>query len=242
LAVCLALVTLEGQAAVLYTADFESPTFSDGPLIGQDSWVITGTSTVNPINVSSGLVPLATTGQDVRRAFSPVTSADSPTVTLQADINVSAAQANGDYFMHLGSDNTSNFFARVYARSSAGGFQMAMGTSSGTTGLLWGGDLNFGETYTVLAAYNFVDGDLNDTGALFVNGAFYIDALTTGADAAVISSVHLRQGNSGNAPTLTVDNIVVTAVPEPSSIASLALLGVAGVVVRRRRTAKISQA
>jgi hypothetical protein len=237
LAACLALVAVEAEAAI-YTADFGAPTFSDGGLIGQDGWVITGTSVVNPIAVAGGIVPLANNGQDVRRAFSPITISQAPGMRLQADINVTAAQTNGDYFMHLGNDNTSEFYARVYARSiTPGFFQMAMGTSSGTTGLIWGADLNLNQSYTVMAQYNFVTGATNDTGSLFVDGAAYVNALTIGTDATSIASVHLRQGSASNAPTLSVDNISVTAVPEPSSLAVLGLIGASGVYARRRRAA-----
>jgi hypothetical protein len=56
---------------------------------------------------------------------------------------------------------------------------------------------------------------------------------TIGADATTISSVNLRQGNTNNAPTLTIDNILV-AIPEPSSAMLLGAMGILGVLRRRR--------
>ncbi|MGL4398460.1 MAG: hypothetical protein ACRCXD_01205 [Luteolibacter sp.] len=229
---------------VLYSTNFNSPTYSDGGLIGQDSWVITGTSVVSPIAVANtavnGTVTLTTTGQDVRRAF---TARTSDSVFLKADITVGTAQATGDYFIHLGDNGANNFYARTYIRSSGAGFQMALGTSSGTP-VTYGADvLSFSTTYTILVRYDFVVGTANDTGALFVNpttadgsgDTAYVAATLTGTDATTISSVSLRQGTAASAPGgVVIDNISVSFIPEPST----AVLGALGltVLLRRRRS------
>lgn len=231
---------------LVYSTNFNSPTYVDGALIGQDDWVITGSTVTNLITVantgSNGNVTLATTGQDVRRAFAAQTAIAVTSVFLQADVTVTAAQATGDYFIHLGDNSTSNFYARTYIKSSGAGFQMALGTSSGTA--IYGTTvLDFNTLYTILARYDFVTGSLNDTGALFVNptttdgagNTAYVAATTIGTDATSISSVSLRQGSTNNAPTVTVDNIIVsiTPIPEPT----VALLGGLGLLtlLRRRR-------
>jgi hypothetical protein len=241
------------QADLLYATNFNSPTYANGGLIGQDGWLITGTSVVSPIAVANsatnGSVALTTTGQDVNRVFAATTSGS---IFLTADINLSAAQATGDYFLHLGDGGTSNFYSRLYARSSAAGFQMAMGTSSGTPVNYGTTVLDLNRTYRILARYDFVAGALNDTGSLFINpndpfglgDTAYVAATTIGADAASISSVNLRQGTATNAPTLVIDNISIssiTAIPEPSSIALVGLMGVACgfAVIRRRRLSNL---
>jgi len=232
-----------------FLTSFSSPTYSDGGLIGQDNWLATGMppSTVNPILVqntaSNGNVALTTTGQDVNRSINGNYTAGS-SVFLSADINLSAAQANGDYFLHLSDGSSSNFNSRIYARSSAGGFQMALGTGSGavTYGTT---ELALNTLYRILARYDIIAGTLNDTGALFVNpidpfgigDTPYVAATTVGTDAVSITAVNLRQGTAGNAPTLTIDNINVTgvtAIPEPSSLALLGVTALGGMVYRRR--------
>lgn len=243
LAALLAVVTTSPLHAVtaIYSTDFNSPTYGDGAIIAQDGWIITGTSTVSPINVANtgtnGTVSLTTTGQDVRRVFTPTISTGS--VYLKADITVGSAQTGGDYFLHLSDGGANNLLARVYIKSSGTGFVMALGTSSGTTGLIYGSTaLSFATTYTLLARYDFVAGTANDTGALFINpttddgsgDAPYVPATTTGTDATIIGAVGLRQGTT--TPTVTVDNLVVS-IPEPST-ALLGSLGLLGLLRRRR--------
>jgi len=245
-------------AAVLYSTGFSSPTYSDGPLNnpspatdtttpGQDGWLNTnagGATTLNPISVSNsatnGIVSMATAGQDVRHPLSGAVTSGS--VYMDADINVSAAQATGDYFLHLGDGGTSNFYARTYIKSSGTGYVMALGTSSGTAVTYGTTVLPFGQTQHVLVRYDFVAGAANDTGALFINPTTadgssdtpYVAATNIGTDATNIAGVYLRQGAAGSSATLSsVDNIMVTGnVPEP---ASLGLAGAAGLLLVRRR-------
>jgi hypothetical protein len=244
----------------LYAATFDAPTYTDGPLNsntdtttpGQDGWITTsagGATVTNPISVSNsatnGFVSLSTSGQDVRRPFTAVTSGS---VFFDADINVSAAQATGDYALHFTDGGTGLFYARTYFKSSGSGFVMAEGTSSGTTGLNYGTTvLNFGQAYHLLVRYDFVSGTTNDTGAIYINptsmdgsaDTSYVPATLEGIDATSIAAIAMRQGTAANAPTLTVDNLRVfseAAVPEPSTFA---LLGVAGVAALVRRRANI---
>ena len=118
---------------------------------------------------------------------------------------------------------------------------MALGTSSGTAGLVYGSTvLDFATTYTILARYDIVAGAANDTGALFVNPSNddgvgntpYVAATNTGTDASLIGAVGLRQGTASSAPTVTIDNLVVS-IPEPAS-ALLGSIGLLGLLRRRR--------
>lgn len=251
LVACVAAGALKAQAAtVLYATDFNAPTYVDGVInpslgtdtttTGQGGWLNTNNTTTgsNNITVSSGTVPLTTSGQDIRHTFA---SSGVGSYYLEADITVSAAQATGDYFLHLGDGGTGNFYARTYIRSSGAGFVMALGTSSGTPVTYGSTVLSFGTTYTILVRYDLISGTANDTGALFINpitedgsgDTAYVAATNIGVDASAIAGVYLRQGNAANSATLTIDNLTVSSIPEPAS----ALLGALGFIamLRRRR-------
>lgn len=79
--------------ATLFYDGFNYP---NGDLVGQGPWTITGTSTVNPIQVSGARVSLLTTGQDANGAFaSAVTNLDGTSFYIGLSINISAAQSSG---------------------------------------------------------------------------------------------------------------------------------------------------
>lgn len=240
-----------GALSLLYSTTFSSPTYSDGGLIGQDGWAITGTATNNPVLVANastnGNVPLVTTGQDVNRPLGSAGSAGS-TFLVSATINLSATQATGDYFMHLGDGGTSNLIGRVYARSATGGFQLAYLSSSGTPAAgAWGTTvLSLATSYNILFRYDYVAGAINDTGSLWVNptandllgggDAPYVGLTISGTDpTGSLSTINLRQGATASAPTLTIDNVSVSGdlIPEPS-VMLLGALGVLGILRRRR--------
>ncbi|MDP1581447.1 MAG: PEP-CTERM sorting domain-containing protein [Candidatus Didemnitutus sp.] len=225
-------------AQTLVNENFNS--YTNAGLIGQGGWVITGTSTVNPITVSSGTVPMANTGQDVRLQFTNVEPASGNSLSLSAQINLSAVGA-GDYFLHLGDmANTSTFYSRIYARTATGGYQLGlMAISSGT--ITYGTEvLSLNNNYTITAVWNFVAGTLNDTITLTVNGLaspYHVHTWNSAtAEPTLINSVNLRQGGGAAAPALVIDNIIVTAIPEPSTYAALfGALALVGVIAHRRR-------
>jgi hypothetical protein len=247
------------HATLVYSTSFSAPPYTDAVLNvgtdtttpGQDGWITSSGGGMNNMVVSNtatnGFVSLTTSGQDVRRLFDGGAAAavGSGSVFLAADITVSAAQATGDYALHLTDGGTSNFYSRTYIKSSGAGFVMALGTSSGTPVTYGTTVLNFGTTYHVLDRYDFIPGPANDTGALYINpvtadgggDTAYVPATTTGTDATSIDAVALRQGTGSSAATLTVDNIQVITVPEPASVA---LLGIAAVGLFRRRRPAIA--
>jgi trimeric autotransporter adhesin len=247
-----AMLNSAAQAAIVFADPF---TYPNGPLIGQGGWTITGTSVVNPIQVSSNAVPLTTTGQD---AFAPLNSSvphtDGNSIFTCFNLTVSAAQTTGDYFVHLSdpAGTTSNFYERIHARSSGGGFQLGLAETSGATpAVTYGaGVLNLNQSYFVVVAWNFVAGAINDTFSMYVDPTNPVEALnpaylgltwtSAAAEPAQIAAVNFRQGTAGNAATVTVDNLNVSTlfadqIPEPASLATVALAGLA-LAARRRRT------
>jgi hypothetical protein len=244
--------TANAQLNTLFNVNFNAPTYVDGPLNdgvnpGQDGWIVSsGTTNLIPVSNSAinGFASIVANGQDVQRPFDGGASVTSGSVFFDADVTVSAAAATGEYALHFTDGGTFNFNGRTYFRQTGAGFQMALGTGTGTTGLTYGSELNFGQTYRVLVRYDMVAGLANDTGALYINPTTvdgsgdtpYVNALTIGTDAVTINSLALRQGT--NSPAFTIDNYrAFTVVPEP---ASMTLLGfaVVGIAARRWRKKK----
>jgi hypothetical protein len=256
LAVCvLAGVISTTHAAIFLDDDYS--TFANADLVGQEGWLQTSTATANPIQVLNGDVILGTSGQDAYKALSSAVPSDSGT-SLYTGINLSlsAAQATGDYFIHLSNPlaTTSNFYQRLFARSSGEGFQLGLVDTSGTGfATTWGVTvLSFDTLYTVVVAWDFVAGATNDAFAVYVDPASLIRVENTPylthtwtsatAEPAALAAANFRQGSASNAPTVAIESLIVTdsfalaAVPEPEHYA----LGVAGllfaVVLLRRRT------
>jgi hypothetical protein len=243
-----------GRAAVLYSNDFGATT--NGNLVtdtttGQAGFVQTGASATNPIQVNNGVVTLVTTGQDASAAFTPVT-ADSSVYT-SATINVTAAQAAGDYFIHLANSNAgTSFQSRLFAKSGATAGTYLLGIQASSAGVVYGTqELALNTPITVVTRYDIVSGAMNDVASIYVNPSSgdegaqtpYLAAttFTQAENTQTLGAVNLRQGTAGNAPTVEVNSLNVTttfaeAVPEPTALALLAVgLTLGGSRGRRRR-------
>ncbi|WP_147238731.1 hypothetical protein [Mucilaginibacter hurinus] len=127
-------------------------------------------------------------------------------------INVSAATATGDYFAHFFG---SLFKNRIMVRAAGEGINIGLDGGSGTA--TWLPDTySLNQTYLVVTAYEFVEGDGNDIASLWVNpdlsGAEPAPMLTNvpiNADVTSLESFRLRQNVTTTSPTLTVDGIKV---------------------------------
>jgi hypothetical protein len=222
----------QGQLLVNENFDYAS----GSALIGQGSWAIVGTSVINPINVSatsisysgypsSGIgqeLSLANNGQDITKSF---TAQKSGSIYFSVLVNLSAAQAPSDYFIHLGEPgSTSAYFGRIYAKLDAGkiafGIANASISTSGvatyTTSIY---ELN--TTYLIVVKVDVLTG----TSSLIVNPAMSAEPTTdwivsstptnggvggpTVPSAVGLGAINIRQGSSTNAPTLKLDGIRV---------------------------------
>lgn len=245
------ILAVNVQATTLFSDSFAYP---DGNLGGQGGW-ITNNGTANPFQVTGGKVFMTTSGLDMNAPLSsPLSLVDGTSFYIGATLNFSAAQSAGDYFLHWSpATGSTTFISRLHARSSGAGFQLGYLETSGTGGSLTYGStvLNFNQDYRVVIAYNVVAGTVNDTASVYVdpidyavqgnNTPYLTDTWNSvTGESASIGAINLRQGNAGNAPTLSVDNLVVATdfsemvVPEPSSAALFALGVMALSVIRRR--------
>jgi hypothetical protein len=262
----LAALGTSSQAAILFTTGFDQAitpsnpvAYHDGALAGQNGWTAISGAGTNPEQVSNsatnGIVSLTTSGEDDAVPLG-VTTDTTDSVYLAADVNLSAAQAAGDYFLHIGV-SSSIFGLHLYAKSSGAGYVLGITPSNlnASGGVVGYGTtvLPFGTTEHVVLEYDFVSGASNDTAELFVNpstsalpptdGLYASDSNAAGPAGAGGSDItagfttaNVRQGSATLEATSTVDNIVVSgvaaAVPEPASIGLL--FGAAGLVLGRR--------
>src|SRR5689334_9089577 len=110
----LATLALVAIAGAINAQNFNNPPYTDGNLVGQDSWTQIGTVATNPIQVvnsaTNGVATFTTSGQDAFRVFgAAVTPANAMSIQLNADINLTSAQSAGDYFLALTDGGGSNF-------------------------------------------------------------------------------------------------------------------------------------
>jgi hypothetical protein len=244
------------EAAIVFSDSFNT----DGALVGSTpsvggAWASTSGAGTNNLTVVGTALPVLTSGQDAQAAFSSViTRVDGQSAYMGLNINVSAAQATGDYFAALNVTGTA-LFNRLHIRSSGAGYQLGIASTSGGAPVTYGtAELSFGTSVNVVTAWDFVAGATNDEFAIYVNpldsvranNTAYLSGYVWGsttAEPASFGFAGVRQGSAAAAPTLVMDNLVVatqfsdivTAVPEPASIACLMVAGAVGGLVRYRR-------
>ena len=201
-------------------------------------WIPVGTvSNINKVPVvspglsytgstASGIgnaVSIKTTGEDIGKAFAQ--NYKDNAIYTSFLINVSAAQATGDYFFCFidSALSATNYRARTFIKSSGTGFKIGVSKSgSGIAAGFYANDLSFNTTYQIVIKYSIITGLTNDSVKLFVNPVLGAsepitagaEALTTENDITIsnivgIGGVVLRQGTVTNAPTLTFDGLIV---------------------------------
>jgi len=248
-------LTTKITATPVLSDNFNS--YPNGNLTNGTTWFQTSTSGTTPVQVNNGVVTLNSSGQDVYSPFSsPVTLADGQSLYFGLTLNVSAAQT-GDYFMHFtpNAGNSSLFYSRVFVEATTGGYLLGIeGTAGGGAMVSYGTTvLSLNTSYNFVLAYNYsattpsnsVDTIyINPTDPTAANNTAYVTAPwgSANADTNQIAAVNFRQGSASAAPTLTVDNLVVSQTfgdvvpaPEPSTMALAAIGGAACLFAMRRK-------
>lgn len=246
------------NGATFLVEDF-STGYIDGNLVGQNGWLQTGATITSPIQISNGRAIIGTTGQDIYKPLTTqVVKANITNLYTRIDLSVNSASAGGDYFFNLSDPlaTTSNFYQRLFIRSSGSGFVLGLQSTSGTGSLITYGTTtyNFNEAKTIVIAWDMVAGALNDTFSVYVDPVFSDRSLltaeinanwlsTTGPEPALnISAVNFRQGSASAAPSVNVQDITIAStfeelgipiIPEPSS-SSLLLFGMISLYGFRR--------
>ncbi len=220
---CFLLCIYSNSKAQIVTDDFN---YTAASLLTANGWTAINGAGTNAITVTTpGLtytgyagtgignaVSLTTTGEDDSKSFTAITSGS---IYYSAMVNVSAAQATGDYFMAL---NGSAFCGRLYVKSSGAGYVFGLGKTTETTPAYESTIRSFNTTYLVIIKYVYVTGGTtNDLVSLWINpvlggpepSADIAGWTSANTDATTLSSILLRQGNAANAATVRVDGIRV---------------------------------
>lgn len=209
----------------------EDFSYAAGAVLTANGWAAHSSGGTNAIQVtspgltftgypSSGVgnaITVATNGEDDNRLFtSPVSSG---TLYAAVLVNVSSAQATGDYFFHF-FVNSSTFYGRVFAKAGATGYNLGISRTASNSGtpVYTTAEYAYGTTHLLVVKYTFnVGGTSDDTVSLFVDPkpgqaepaatVTATDFLTT--DAANIPGIGVRQGSSTAAPQVRLDGIRV---------------------------------
>ena len=220
-----------GYGQLLFNENFA---YTAATPLTSNSWTQTGTTTANPILVSTGGLTYAgylssgignaadmlTSGQDVNNTF-----ATQSTGAVYAGflVSITSAQTTGDYFFHLiESPVTGNVFkGRVWVKKDASTSSIAFGISKSSTTAATiaytGFTYALSTTYLIVVKYQFSTGTTTDDDvSIFINPVIgasepatptldYID--NTQTDALNIGLVGLRQGSATSAAALQIDGI-----------------------------------
>ena len=204
----------------------ESFNYASGTLLTNANWTSHATGTPS-IVVSDGnlsrsgtignnignKISLASSGQDVRRAFTAIpTSTTGQAAYASMVVNVSAAQAGGDFFFSLGS-STAAQNARIYIKANGTGYSFGIGKTAAEADYE-ASVRPFGVNTFIVLKYEAFTGATNDIIRLYVNpssasepGTAAISIAPPIADVSSLSVAYLFQGAAINAPTLEIDGI-----------------------------------
>ena len=184
-------------------------TYSDGSLVGNGAWV-NHSGNAGDLLVSSGQVVVqhGTPSEDANLPFTPVSGVLYYGIDLSVSSSSDIPGSDNEYFAHFRTGNTFRARLDVVPGTGGGNYTLGISSSGSTADVVWGTDLTFGVTYRAIAKYD------QDSGVaeLWIDASSSGDTSITGdtpSSGTSIESFALRQSDSNNNETITVDNLIV---------------------------------
>ena len=206
--------------------------YSDGAIVGASGspWV-NNTGTAGQSDVTSGALNIVSTEtEDIAAPLSETVTAGVITATFDVNFSV-VPTVGGAYFAHFIAA-TNQFEGRVWAArptgTATGAFRLGVANSSNTANFITV-DLATATTYTLTLSLDLA----TDIATLVVNNGVTLLGSASGTDAVFNGDINrfgFRQATGEG--TLRVDNLAV--VPEPEASALLGVVGILGILRRRR--------
>ena len=228
-----------GYSQLLMQEDFN---YAAGALLSANGWSVHSGTTNFLTVVAPGLsytgysgsavgnaVGLTTSGEDANLKMAGTDSVTSGSVYAAFMVNVSAAQAAGDYFFHFSNKtmSTSQYRARTYCKLASNGklaFGLLKSSATAAFPIKYSDSVYVtGTTYLLVVKYSFSSaGTADDTVSLFVNPVMngteplpnvthFDNTAATAFDLSSFGAIALRQGSATNAATLVVDGIHIAS-------------------------------
>jgi PEP-CTERM motif-containing protein len=246
----LVLAASSAQAATLYTTGFEAPTFTTGPIAGQDGWTQFGTPAA-AAQVESAFAKTGSQAVEVIPALAttPVTGQTGPVKTVGTAATI--VQQSADIFLASSSSQSEWQFATLGPGlvKFAGGFDVFADnsihliTAGFTPAGTWARDV--WDHVDLTLNYSTQKFDLAINGVTVASGVKFCgdNGPCAGANVAAYSDGFFDAFGGPNKNDIGyLDNYSVSTVPEPSTWAMM-ILGFAGVGFvayhRRNKTAML---